>query len=158
MLESGKRTTLLTALAIAAAFALSGCSLLPGSDTDLTLAETKSPVQLLRNSAASRISETAISDVLETTDQSVACRTPDKDPVGLLRQWRSTIQLELKNSSDPDVVSDELTASFVDQGWVEGYYINKAIIELTKGGSETVIHLSSKVADDETGDDATEAS
>jgi hypothetical protein len=151
MQDSRIRTATLAALTICGALALSGCTV---TDTSLSLADTKSPVQLLRNSAATRVSDDLIKEVLNATDQSVACRTPETDPEGLLRQWRSTIRLELAEAADPDAVVAALTKSFVDSGWTEGIYGTKSIIELTKGESGTVIHLSRTKADEEEGTSA----
>jgi hypothetical protein len=151
MLDSRIRTARLIAMIALGALALSGCSAFSTTDTHLSLAESKSPVQLLRNAAAGRVPDVLINEVLNATDQSVACRTPETDPEGLLRQWRSTIRLELADGADADAVIDELTSSFVEQGWAEGIYGTKSIIELTRGTSGSVIHVSGTAADDENG-------
>jgi hypothetical protein len=125
-----------------------GCADSSASDT-ATLAETKSPVQLLRNEAASRIPEAQIIEILNTQDESTSCRTPESDPDGLQRSWRSIIRFQLVYQADVDAIVDDLVASFVDQGWDEGIYGTAAIVELTRAGSETNIHISSKKSNDD---------
>jgi hypothetical protein len=90
-----------------------------GGDT-LTLAETKSPVQLLRNEAASRIDEFIVETVNETEDLSTACKTAEADPLGLSRSWTSSVEVSLKEGSAwrAAIVADDLISSFEAQGWV----------------------------------------
>ena len=114
---------------------------------DLTLAETKSPVQLLRNETASRIPAALIADVEQTEDVSFACVTPENDPKGLIRSWRSRVRVQLNENTSVEAVLKTLVASFVDQGWKEGTYGSATIIDLTKDKSLTTIHLSTKKAD-----------
>jgi hypothetical protein len=85
-----------------------------------TLAETKSPVQLLRNEAATRIPPAVIESVSQTADVSVACKTEAEDPKGLRRSWYSDVQVTVEAGSAwrVDTIVDDLAASFVDQGWV----------------------------------------
>jgi len=137
-------------LAVLTALLMSGCSDTTSSDAP-TLAETKSPVQLLRNEAASRVQKSQIEEVLNTQDESTNCRTPETDPEGLLRSWRSTSRIKLVYSASVEVsaVVDNLAQSFVKQGWDRGIYGTASIIELTRPGSETNIHISFKRADDE---------
>ena len=137
-------------LAVLTALLMSGCSDTTSSDAP-TLAETKSPVQLLRNEAASRVQESQIDQVLKTQDESTSCRTPETDPDGLSRSWRSVSRLQLVYSTSVEVsaVVDNLAESFVKQGWDRGTYGTASIIELTREGSETNIHISFKRADDE---------
>jgi hypothetical protein len=137
-------------LAVLTALLLSGCADTSSSD-EPTLAETKSPVQLLRNEAASRVQESQVEEILKTQDESTNCRTPETDPEGLLRSWRSTSRLKLVYSTSVEVsaVVDNLAESFVKQGWDRGIYGTASIIELTREGSETNIHISFQRADDE---------
>ncbi len=94
------------------ALLLSGCSAEPEA---LTLVETKSPVQLLRNEAWYRLPEVMIKGDSETTDVSVAC-----DSDGYSRSWQSSTVALLNNSFAPRArgVAEALTASFEEQGWV----------------------------------------
>lgn len=143
------RTATPATLALLAVLALSGCAATPTEVT--SLAQTKSPVQLLRNEAANRIPQEAVASTLNTQDESTNCRTPETDPEGLLRSWRSIIRFELVygDAVDADAIVDDLAESFVDQGWDRGIYGTASIIELTRPGSETNIHISVKKANDE---------
>jgi hypothetical protein len=93
-----------------------------GASTDavLTLAQTKSPVQLLRNEAANRIDEFIVETINETEDLSTPCKTEDVDPLGLERSWTSSVEVSLKQGSAwrATIVADELVASFEAQGWI----------------------------------------
>lgn len=131
--------------------ALSGCA--DSSSDAPTLVETKSPVQLLRNEAASRVPTELVTGVVKEQDGSTACRTVETDPDGLLRSWRSVVRFELKNDDaiDPQAVIDELAASFVDDGWDQGSFGVASIIELTRGESQTQIHISMSDANEQTG-------
>ena len=82
----------------------------------LTLAQSKSPVQLLRNEAWYRLPEVMVKGDSETTDESVAC---DDDPQELMRSWHSSTIALVNNSFAPRVVGvgDELAQTFVEQGW-----------------------------------------
>ncbi len=118
---------------------------------DLTLAETKSPVQLLRNETASRIPAKLIADVEQTEDVSFACVTPENDPKGLIRSWRSRVRVELVPTASATDMLKDLVASYVAQGWKEGTYGSATIIDLTRDDSLTTIHLSTKKADADAG-------
>lgn len=93
------------------ALVLAGCSSEPDA---LTLVETKSPVQLLRNEAWYRLPEVMIKEDSDTTDTSEACNDD-----GAMRLWRSSTVALVTNSQAPRVVTagDNLAASFVEQGW-----------------------------------------
>jgi len=95
----------------------------------LTLAQTKSPVQLLRNEAASRIDEFVVETVDETEDVSVACKTEDKDPLGRSRSWTSSVEVSLKAGSAwrAGIVAEDLIASFEKQGWVASRGLPSAV-------------------------------
>jgi hypothetical protein len=105
---------------------LTACASQPGggadasTDASLTLAQTKSPVQLLRNEAADRIDEFIVETVNETEDLSAPCKTAEADPLGLERSWTSSVEVSIKAGSAwrADIVADELVASFEAQGWV----------------------------------------
>ena len=127
---------------------LSACS--AESNQPLTLAQSKSPVQLLRNEAAGRVPADVVERVIREQDGSTACRTPETDPEGLLRSWRSIIRFELRRdaSVDPQGVVDGLATSFVDDGWSQGTFGVASIVELTRPNSETQIHLSMKLPDE----------
>jgi len=124
----GDHTRRFAALAVATlTFAtLTACASQPGGGAGtgtaaaLTLAQTKSPVQLLRNEAADRIDEFIVETVNETEDVSTPCKTAEADPLGLERSWTSSVEVSIKAGSAwrADIVADELVASFEAQGWV----------------------------------------
>lgn len=84
-----------------------------------TLAQSKSYAQLLRNEASSRLPEIILKEVSETSDVSVACEDESDDPDGLARSWSSSTKILITNSTAARVqsVSEDLIATFVDQGW-----------------------------------------
>jgi hypothetical protein len=94
---------------------------------EVTLVESKSPVQFLRNEAASRIPEIVTKSVTQT-DESVSCLDAADDPDGLARSWSSTATFILTNSQAARVetVTANLVATFTDQDWVgEGKALTK---------------------------------
>jgi hypothetical protein len=97
------------------ATALTGCT--SSSNAQLSLVETKSPVQLLRNDAAARLDSDIVSRVDATADMSSACSDENENPGGLIRQWTSSADLVLVEGTDRLLAADTLVASFVDQGW-----------------------------------------
>jgi hypothetical protein len=82
-----------------------------------TLAETKSPVQLLRNTTAGRVDDAAIAETRQGADGSVACSDQFENPDGLLRQWISSVDLALTSEADLTAVSSALIESLVADGW-----------------------------------------
>jgi hypothetical protein len=111
-----KPATLFAIAALAlAAVTLSGCGAVGTSD--LSLVETKSPVQLLRNDAAGRLDSDIVSRVDATADASSACSDENENPGGLIRQWTSSANLVLVEGTDRLLAADTLIASYVDQGW-----------------------------------------
>jgi hypothetical protein len=103
-----RRLLVIPALLIAL---VGGCST---DDGALSLVETKSPVQLLRNEAWFRLPDVMIKGDQETTDISVACNDD-----GTERSWLSRTTALINNSFAPrtDGVAKELVASFTSQGW-----------------------------------------
>ena len=121
----------LVALSLAGLTACAGSSSpSAGGGAALTLAQTKSPVQLLRNEAASRIDEFVVETVNETEDLSTACKTEEADPLGLSRSWTSSVEVSLKEGSAwrTSIVADELVASFEEQGWVASRGAPSAVV------------------------------
>lgn len=112
------------ALALFGITMLSGCASeavasVEGDFPDVTLAASKSPVQFLRNDAASRIPTAVIDNVEESVDESVACFDKDKDPQGLIRSWHSSAMVTVVAGSAWRIESivDNLIASFTEQDW-----------------------------------------
>lgn len=116
----------LIAIAILSAPALTGCAgeqaaadTIEGDYPEVTLAETKSPVQFLRNDAASRIPTAVIDSVEGTVDESVACLDESEDPDGLIRSWHSSALVTIVSGSAwrIEAIVDNLIQSFTDQEW-----------------------------------------
>jgi hypothetical protein len=143
----GDRTRMaaVTALITLTLAGVAGCS--TDSSGALSLAETKSPVQLLRNEAASRIPPAVIDAVSDTEDHSVGCEPESEDPAGLRRSWHSNTRVTVVTGSvwRVDQVVDDIGQSFADQGWtvtpVTGDDDTHAV-ELTKKGSASEIRVS----------------
>jgi hypothetical protein len=81
------------------------------------LVDTKSPVQLLRNDATDRVDPADIASIRKEVDQSEPCYTEDKNPGGLIRQWKSSVELVLADGTDRVAIMTGLVQSFTDQGW-----------------------------------------
>jgi len=115
----GGRFTVAAVAALAVVAALGGCAsdTRSASERQVTLAQSKSYAQLLRNEASSRLPEIVLKQVAESTDVSVAC--DDTDPAGLSRSWSSSMSILVTNSTAARIqkVADDLAASFVEQGW-----------------------------------------
>lgn len=97
-----------------AALMLTGCSAPQSEQAQLTLVETKAPVQLMRNAAAARVPADAIGFVSNSGDASVECG--DGDPY---RLWSSSVNLTLTTDEAPRAREhyDELVANYVADGW-----------------------------------------
>jgi hypothetical protein len=146
-----RNVTVVLGAAVLALF-LAACGTSPQSESypDLSLAETKSPTQLLRNEAASRIPVEFIEVVDHAQDLSKGCQTPERDPEGLIRSWNSSVRVSLKSErgAQLDTIVDELVKSFELQGWDRGTFGGATIIELTSSDSPVNIHISSVQPDD----------
>ena len=110
-------------LAVLVIGGLSACasptSTVPGDYPDLSLTDTKSPAQLLRNEAANRIPADVIDTIIESEDVSVACLNETDDPDGTIRSWHSTADVLIIDDGEVDVkvLVKDLAASFEEQGW-----------------------------------------
>ena len=91
-----------------------------GDYPDLTLAESKSPAQLLRNTAVSRIPAEVILNSGTNTDGSEACLTEADDPKGYIRRWKSSVDVNLRLPEAPNTqaIVDAVLATFTDEGWM----------------------------------------
>ena len=102
---------------------LSACaspaSTVPGDYPDVSLTDTKSPAQLLRNEAANRIPADVIDEIIESEDVSVACLSEKDDPQGLIRSWHSTADVLIIDDGvvNASTLVNDLSASFEEQGW-----------------------------------------
>ncbi|TBN57761.1 hypothetical protein EYE40_10380 [Glaciihabitans arcticus] len=131
-----------TVIALAGCASVGSAGSIEGASDDVTLAQSKSPVQLLRNEAASRLPSIVLLDVAETTDTSVSCSDADADPDGRARSWTSGLTVHVANSraaSVPNVVSD-LTDSFLEQDWTVSEEGEGSVV-LANAGSAVVIEL-----------------
>jgi hypothetical protein len=92
----------------------------PGDYPDLTLAESKSPVQLLRNEAVSRIPEDVVLNAPSNIDGSQACLSAEEDPNGVIRRWTSSVDVNLRLDEAPNTqaIVDAVLATFTDDGWM----------------------------------------
>lgn len=147
-----KKTSTVVVSAIALIFAvtsLTACGQSPSSATvpagdypDLTLAESKSPAQLLRNTAVSRIPADVVLNVGTDTDGSEACLSVDDDPDGAIRRWKSSVDVNLKLPQAPNTqaIVDGVILTFTDEGWmsqaVTGAQADSQAHLLTNGTSE----------------------
>ena len=153
--RSTNRTTLGTIVAVAAGIIIAGslasCASAPATDTgtSVTLAQSKSPVQLLRNETASRIPTGAIEALGESTDSSVACLSEEDDPDGLVRQWTSTSVVLIERASQwrTKKIAKDLVQTLVDDGWTARDAGGSASVQsslLTRGVSLAEIMITSK--------------
>lgn len=132
-----------SATALAAFVLLTSCSAeSSASGPALSLAEAKSSVQLLRNVASERIPTDVVDTVLVATDLSVSCASETEDPEGLMRAWRSGYRVSLVPSADPETITNNLVASFTDQGWKVESAAGASPIVLAREATFTDIQIS----------------
>ncbi|CAN5342306.1 hypothetical protein BH11ACT2_BH11ACT2_11030 [soil metagenome] len=141
------RIALGVVVAMLAVVPLSACATdapAAGGGSALTLAQVKSPVQLLRNSAAGRIDKSAIDEVKAPTDQSQACKGLDVDPKSLYRTWVSGVLILLKydEATRPPAIQTQIIRSFTDQGWKVGDSPSTKITHLEKATTFATIDIS----------------
>ena len=145
------------ALAIAVG-TLTGCGgAAPGSDAgngeypDLSLAESKAPAQLLRNTAVTRIPADVVLNVGTDTDGSVACLSESEDPEGTVRRWDSSVDVNLKlvEAKNADAIVSAIIKTFTDDGWmsqaITGSKADNQAFLLTNGTSSAASVSTSQV-------------
>lgn len=122
-----------------------------GEYPDLSLAESKAPAQLLRNTAVTRIPEDVILNVGTDTDGSIACLSEEDDPEGAIRRWDSSVDVNLKlveAKNAPTIVAD-LIKTFTDESWmsqaITGSKANNQAFLLTNGTSSAASVSTSQV-------------
>ncbi|TBN57275.1 hypothetical protein EYE40_07615 [Glaciihabitans arcticus] len=76
----------------------------------VTLAETKSPAQLLRNTVADNIPQDMVESIGATVDKSRGCGYNDS-----VRQWLSSVTMSVQQ--DALIASDTLVKELGKQGW-----------------------------------------
>jgi hypothetical protein len=149
------RTVVGLAVALLTIVGLSACSTADSGAGTLTLAQTKSPVQLLRNEAANRIGNIVVGTVDSTSDVSKACKTAEADPKGLSRSWTSSISVSLATGTAwrLEEVAQSLITSFTDQGWTaeRGIQSDVSYTGLKSDTSSATIGVTSKIGDDAAG-------
>lgn len=134
--------------------ALAGCAgAEPGAGSGVTLAQSKSPVQFLRNETTSRIPSGSIDSLVDSTDRSVECLTEEEDPKGLIRQWSSTSVAIIERASEwrTAKIGKDLVQSLVDEGWTARDAGSSAAITrtlLTSTTSVAEIKVTSKIPND----------
>ena len=149
----GDRTFLVRGISLAFVVALlAGCGADTGEGAELSLGQTKSPVQLLRNDAAGRIPPAVIEIVEDAQDLSVACLDEADDPMGLRRSWHSTAIVTIEDGATwrIEAVVTDLVGSYVDQGWVARPLGGSPTVKntlLTSDASFAEIRVASKVPD-----------
>lgn len=91
----------------------------PGDYPDVSLADTKSPAQLLRNETVNRLPADVIDQIIESEDTSVPCLSEKDDPTGSVRSWHSTADVLIVDNGavDMQALVNALIASFEEQGW-----------------------------------------
>jgi len=149
-----------TAILVLAVGILAGCAAPTSSSNapdgdypDVSLTESKSNVQLLRNSAKSRIATEVIESSADT-DTSVACLSTAEDPDGTIRQWLSTTEVNLVrwHAWRVDDVADILIDTFADQSWniaeIAGEHAEAATL-LTNGNGLAEIQVEAVGTDDD---------
>jgi len=137
--STARRGLLAVGVALGLIVTLGACS--SSESGGLTLAQSKSPVQLLRNETASRVPAGLVATVENSSDESVNCRTAETDPEGLERKWKSGARIALTPEADLSLVMSKLFISFRADGWEQGTYGSDSIIEFTKPDSVAVIHI-----------------
>jgi len=133
------------AVLVALTFTLAGCAAsgetVDSEYPDLTLAETKSPTQLLRNEAASRVPTDLVASVGAVVDQSQGCLFADTDPEGHIRRWTSGVVITLNEGVDARTVADDLSHLFATDEWSETRFDYGPGMELTNTDSLAVIRV-----------------
>ena len=142
-----RRRTISIALALVAGFTLASCA--GEAEAGLTLAQSKSPVQLLRNEAASRVPDGLVAEVENVSDGSTNCRSAEVDPEALQRSWKSSVRMVLVPGADLDLMLSKLYVSFLEDGWEQGTFGSDSIVEFTRDSSVATIHISARKATDD---------
>ena len=107
----------LGALSLSVLAACASAEAIPGDYPDVSLADTKSPAQLLRNEAAARLPQELVDQIIEAEDASVSCLSLSDDPEGLVRSWHSTVNVTVLDDTDVATLVGDLATSFAEQGW-----------------------------------------
>ena len=139
------------------AIAVSGCAAAETAEATLSLADTKSAAQLVRNTISGQISPEITAAVTDVTDASETCNSDSKS---LMRLWRSTARTELTPDAANKVttIQQTIAGSFVSKGWTsESVKLSdsETIVTLTNPNSLAVIDITAVTDDDGVGTGAT---
>lgn len=106
------RTLAVAAFVLAAPLLVTACSAEPR--LELSLVDTKSTVQLLRNETAGRVPNDTLESVVNSEDTSVECDGGDP-----YRHWRSSVTLNISamRAIEAPTIFAELVDSYVADGW-----------------------------------------
>jgi len=144
-----KRFITTIAVCLVVAPALTACS---GASDAVTISESKSTVQLLRNVIADTIDDSAIQGVTKNDDAALACGDePDEDRFF----WRSSVLLDIVGASDRDIegAAAGAVAALEKSGWISAEadpVAHSVTVELTSTESLATIRITS--TDDADGD------
>jgi hypothetical protein len=122
-----------------------------GEYPDLSLAESKAPAQLLRNTAVTRIPTEVVLNVGTDTDGSIACLGEADDPDGAIRRWDSSVDVNLKltEAKNADAIVATVIKTFTDDGWmsqaITGSKADNQAFLLTNGTSSAASVSTSQV-------------
>ena len=143
--------TFAAAIVLALAVGLAGCADTASTTSGPSLADTKSPVQLLRNEAADRIPAGVVAEVRNGNDGSHACEALADDPDGKLRSWRSDVSIVLTPESELELVVSKLLISFTTDGWEKSASSTSTSFEFTREGSAADVAVTTTPASGGTG-------
>lgn len=148
MLKLSAKSVACMTVALSLAFTGAACS--GPSDTAQTLAQTKSPTQLLRNQGASYFDDVAEGDPV-TSDKSEGCRTADEDPDGLVRRWVSSVDLTMSATltESIDDLPYRLVDPFTEKDWIVAYEAAREI-GLTSQKTASTIQITPQAGADGT--------
>lgn len=132
--------------------ALAGCA---SADQGVTLADTKGPAQLLRNSIAQTVPADVIQSQGETNDVSEGCGDG-----GIKRSWRSSVLLFIQPSAadQTEALLGTIGDALDDDGWTgkeSSPSSNIHELRLTSSKTSSVIRLTATDASDDEGNGAT---
>jgi hypothetical protein len=130
---------------------LAGCS---SDDGGVSLADTKGPAQLLRNSVAGKIPTDLVASQGDTEDNSEACSSD-----GVKRSWHSGVLLNLNpdHGSQAFEVLENLGRNLSDDGWTgeESSPSGKIHeLRLTSTRTQSVIRITATLPADSDGNGA----
>ena len=121
---------------------LAGCGSGAAEGPTLSLADTKSTAQLLRNSAVERIGNGLRSEVSYSFGDSSSCAAEDEDPDGLMREWHSSTTAGVKPEylGQVESIIDSVAAAFESEGWKSEEIMDG--VRLVNPSSPTTLELS----------------